>query len=245
LICESPFKAEDFATIDYLWFSHEHPDHFTPAVLKAIPPEIRAKITVLFHATKDGKVLRFCKDLGFQTMELAQHRKYQLTPEIEIICGAVPFFDSWIYYKLGEQRILNVNDCVVDGDAKCEEIQRVTGPVDVLFTQFSYAAWKGNEIYKEMREESARSKLQIVEHQTHIFKPKYTIPFASYVYFSHEENRYINDSVNTPERAAATIAAAGSTPIVMFPGDRWTPGETWDNNVPLQKWRAEYARLPR
>src|SRR5205823_15052942 len=60
LISEAKFSLDDFREITHIWFSHEHPDHFAPPVLKAIDPAVRANITVLFQETKDHKVLDFC-----------------------------------------------------------------------------------------------------------------------------------------------------------------------------------------
>ena len=36
LLSESKFTIEDFDKITHIWFSHEHPDHFHPLVLKTI-----------------------------------------------------------------------------------------------------------------------------------------------------------------------------------------------------------------
>ena len=65
LLPEPVFKPEDFASITHLWFSHEHPDHFSPRPLAMIPAALRARITVLFHASLDHKVANHCQKLGF------------------------------------------------------------------------------------------------------------------------------------------------------------------------------------
>ncbi|MGE3801787.1 MAG: MBL fold metallo-hydrolase [Candidatus Kapaibacterium sp.] len=240
LLCNSPLEMEEFRHINYIWFSHEHPDHFSPPVLKSIPEETRRGITVLFQKTRDRKVIDFCAKLGFQTQELPHEKPVQLADGIEVICGNVPFFDSWILYNCNGTRILNINDCVVDGDGNAEDIRNVTGEVDLLFTQFSYAAWKGNPADKALREDSARSKLEIMGRQIKVFKPKWTIPFASFVYFSHEENRYNNDSINTPHDAVTAIAEAGSQPVLLYPGDVWEVGDAWDNQPALEKYQSDY-----
>lgn len=245
LIAPTDFPPERFADVDYIWFSHEHPDHFAPPVLKSIDPERRKEITILFQTTKDRKVVEFCTALGFTVRELPDGKPVRLTDRVEVTCGTVPFFDSWILYRITDddgmvRAILNINDCIVDGEGKAEEIRKVTGAVDVMLTQFSYAAWKGNVRDTELRRESARSKLAIVETQIAVFEPRWTIPFASYVYFSHEENRYNNDGINTPSDAVATIAAAGSTPVVLYPGDRWEVGAEWENTPALERYARDY-----
>ena len=53
LISPTLLKYEEFANIDYIWFSHEHPDHFYPPNLKKIAPEHKKNITILFQETID------------------------------------------------------------------------------------------------------------------------------------------------------------------------------------------------
>ena len=52
LLCDYRLPVERFASIDYIWFSHEHPDHFSPPVLKSIPEDIRHRIFDAFFTTK-------------------------------------------------------------------------------------------------------------------------------------------------------------------------------------------------
>ncbi len=67
------------------------------------------------------------------------------------------------------------------------------GPVDVLLTQFSYAAWKGGRDNKALRQAAAREKLVTVRRQIECLQPKFVIPFASFIYFSHADNFYLNN----------------------------------------------------
>jgi L-ascorbate metabolism protein UlaG (beta-lactamase superfamily) len=244
LLCRSDFPLERFREVPYIWFSHEHPDHFSPAVLKSVPEALRPNITVLYQATKDKKVVGFCEKLGFRTRELADHKITELTPGLQVQCGAVLPFDSWICFRSGGRTVLNVNDCVVDGAAKASAIAKIIGPVDVLFTQFSYAAWKGNEADDRLRAESAASKLRIVAEQVKAIRPKYVVPFASFMYFSHVENKYMNRGVNEPPAVCAAVQTAGAEPVLLYPGDRWTVGTSHDNTSALSRYRDDYAGLP-
>jgi hypothetical protein len=177
--------------------------------------------------------------------ELSDNVEVELVPGLKVTCNKVPFFDSWILYNCDGYKILNVNDCVVDGDGKAIDIRKVTGKVDVLFTQFGYAAWKGNPDEKKLREIAAASKLAIVKEQIDVFQPTYTIPFASYIYFSHEENSYMNDSINKPEQAIAAIEGANSKAVLMFPGDTWNIPEPWTlNEENVRKYGRYYDALP-
>jgi hypothetical protein len=63
------------------------------------------------------------------------------------------------------------------------------------------------------------------------------------VYFSNEENAYLNDRVNTPDAAAQAIEGAGSRAVVLFPGDVWTLEAPVDDAPARQKYRQVYADL--
>lgn len=241
LLCETKFEVDDFADITHIWFSHEHPDHFSPPVLSAIPERYRRKITVIFQQTSDRKVISYCRSLGFMAQELPTHQWYQLEPNCRVMCGKVPFLDSWLFIQTEDAAILNANDCVVDGEGVAKEIVKHTGEVDLLLTQFSYANWEGNPDEPHLRLDSAAEKLRRVKLQVDTFKPQYTIPFASFVYFSHEENFFCNDSINTVEDAHDfIISQTDSTPIVLYPEDRWVIGEEHDNQASLRAYAADY-----
>lgn len=241
LLCETKFALEDFRTITHLWFSHEHPDHFAPLVLQQIPAEYRRRIIVLFQETKDHKVINYCRSLGFQIQELPHHSWQQLAPNVRVMCGKVPYFDSWLLIETDQGKILNANDCVVDGEGVAQEIVRQTGVVDLLLTQFSYANWIGNPEDTEERRASAQEKLRRVKLQIDTFQPKQTIPFASFVYFSHAENAYLNDAMNTVRDAVTFITnTTATTPVVLYPGERWEIGQPHDNEVSLAHYNRDY-----
>ncbi len=239
LLCDYGFDPERFAEIDYIWMSHEHPDHFSPAVLRSVPEAIRRDTTVLFQQTKDRKVIDFCSEIGYRTRELRHMEPFRLDNGVEVVCGQVPLYDSWILYDCGGFKVMNINDCAVDR-AATEGIKRAVGPVDVLFTQFSYAGWKGGPGDTAMREAAAGAKLQAMQAQIRALEPRWTVPFASFSYFSHHENQHSNDSINRPSDAAAAIEEAGSEPVVMYPGDRWTAGDPWTNDAAVDRYRGHY-----
>ena len=240
LISKTKFDVSEFRDITHIWFSHEHPDHFAPSVLSSIDKSTRANITVLFQETKDHKVQTFCKSLGFKFQGLRNHQWFTLRPGFRVLCGKVPFYDSWLLVEAGDLRILNMNDCVVDGEAVASDIAKQTGKVDVLLTQFSYANWIGNPEDKKLRDESAREKLERVKIQIDSFAPRYTIPFASFVYFSHEENHYMNDAINTIDRVHESLKKSGTTPVVLYPDQVWEIGSKWDNTAALEAYRRDY-----
>jgi metal-dependent hydrolase (beta-lactamase superfamily II) len=54
--------------INYIWISHEHPDHFSPKDIVNFPK--KKNIKIIFQNTKDKRVVSFLKKKGFQIIEL-------------------------------------------------------------------------------------------------------------------------------------------------------------------------------
>jgi UDP-MurNAc hydroxylase len=244
LLSPTPFGIELFNSVTHIWFSHEHPDHFAPRVLKDIPKPAREKITVLFQFTHDKKIVRFCKGLGFTVIEAKDNQFYDLGPNFKAKIGRVGLMDSWIYIVSDGNTILNLNDSVVDGVGKSAVIARASGPVDVLLTQYSYANWVGNEDAIEARKNSAKEKLLRVKDQIDVIRPKFTIPMASQVYFSHKENSYLNREMNTIMDVTSWILQkTKSQPIALYPGSTWEVGADWNNSQELARYEKDYRAV--
>ena len=244
LLVETQFKVEDFKNITHIWFSHEHPDHFAPQVLGKIDEKVRKNITILFQETSDKRVVNFCKKLSFKVKELPHRSKFVIEDDFSITCGKMVGIDSWLLYETSDFKLLNINDCVISNRKLCESVKKTTGEVDVLMSLFSYANWKGNPDDIKIREKSAREKLNRIKIQAEVFKPKYTIPFASFVYFSHDENKYMNDSINTISTAHQYINDnTDSESIVMYPEDTWDFKSKFDSEKSIKLYEKAYSQI--
>ena len=244
LLVETQFKVDDFKDITHIWFSHEHPDHFAPQVLGKIDEGIRKKITVLFQETTDKRVVNFCKKLSFKVVELPNRIKFVIEDDFSITCGKMVGIDSWLLYETNDFKLLNINDCVISNKKLCESVKKTTGEIDVLMSQFSYANWKGNPDDKGIREKSAREKLNRIKIQTEVFRPTYTIPFASFVYFSHDENKYMNDSINTISTAHKYLNNnTDSKSIVMYPSDIWDFESKFNSEKSIKLYDKAYSEV--
>jgi len=243
LVSKTKMEIQDFDKITHIWFSHEHPDHFNMPVLKSIPEEIRKKITVLFHDTLDHRVANKCIELGFNVVEMKPSQFYELSKEFKIKCISFSLYDSWFYAEINDTKILNVNDCPIDSYKKAKKIYKITGNVDLLLTQYSYANWVGNPEDVEFRKSAAREILQRVKMQINFFHPKFTIPFASFVKFSHIDNTYLNDEVNRIEFVEKFIKnKTDSIPIILYPGDKWKNFEQIDNTNALKFYKEDFEK---
>jgi UDP-MurNAc hydroxylase len=244
LLSETKFKYEDFQNITHIWFSHEHPDHFFPPNIKKIPAEIRKNITVLFQETLDKKVVNFCTSLNFKdVVELHKDKWHNLSPSFKVLCE--PFEDdSWLCIKADKVSLLNLNDCVLKFKKDIQYIKNRVGDVDLLFTQFSYANWTGNKEDEKSRIASANEKLDRIRLQVEMLSPKFVVPFASYVWFCHEENFYLNKNINTAEKAFKFIKSnTNAIPVVLYPMDIWTLFEEHNSLHSIESYKRDYNRV--
>jgi hypothetical protein len=245
LISPSIFQIKDFENITHIWFSHEHPDHFCPPILKRIPADVKKKITVLYHETADKKVIDFCKKEGFgEVIELLPDIPLALDDELNLVSNEFTDGDSWAYFTDGKTGILNLNDCVVKEENDARLIQDKIGNVDVLFTQFSYAHKVGNNQDNHLRIAAIEEKKQRIRNQIEVFQPSFVVPFASFVFFCHEENKYmnlpdfcLNEIVEQIEESSISKA------IVLYPGEEWDLESSKDNHHALAKYVSDYKQI--
>lgn len=246
LLSKSKIEYSEFDRITHIWFSHEHPDHFSPPNLLKIPKESRAKITVLFQETTDHKVAAFCRSIGFKDIvELKENVFYELSHQFSILCNPYTEGDSYALFKIGDFKILNLNDCVVSTEQKASDLKNKIGEVDLLFTQFGYADKVGNEHETTLREKASNEKLKRISIQNQYLKPKIIVPFASFIYFCHEENKYMNNGVKTIDVVADYIQNEIKTDcMVMYPGDEWQEHQNWNSELAIKQYLKDYSEIP-
>lgn len=240
LIHQDPELASVALDSDYLWISHEHPDHLSIPFFESHRPSA----AVLFQATEDRRVFKYLKGRGRNVIEVADGQQFVTAPGETFEVGKFDFYDSWSLFRAEGLTILNINDCPFNEASDLERLKKKVGHVDVLLTQFSYAAWQGGRENRAQRLAAAARKLEVVKKQVEILKPAWLIPFASFTYFSHQENSYLNDAVNTIETVLESCASLPCRIVAMRPRDTWTVGEAWDNQPAREFWSAAFRNVP-
>lgn len=221
----------------FIWFSHDHPDHFSMAFIKKLKQDFLGKVTILFQQTSDKRVLGFLHKEGFEVTECAPGAVITLDPTLDVTVFPHIDGDSYCLIRSGGRTILNLNDCVLDSVSACRAVKASIGPlaasVDFLFTQFGYANWIGNPFEPGLRRRAAAEQRTRISLQMDAFKPALTIPFASFISFASIENSYLNDYQNSAYtiRQWSTLSNATETVRFMKPRDvldldRATPAST-------------------
>ena len=206
--------------ISHIWISHEHPDHFSVQFFKKYSQIIRDRsIKIIFQKTRDKRVLDFLKNLSLDCEELIFNRTKSLSKQFSVTCIKDGFYDSALLVECESEKILNLNDCVIDTPAKLRKLATKVGELDILLTQFSFAAWKGGKNNKKWRDDAAKEKLETIALQVEYLRPKIVVPFASFVYFSNSENSYLNDAINRPQNVCDRLKNKSTSVVVMKPHD--------------------------
>lgn len=242
LLCESALAPTGLDKVTHIWISHEHPDHLHFPTLKAIPVEQKTKITLLYQEHFSSRMSRALGNLGFRAVvELPLARWYDLDGQTSVLCCSVGSIDSLLAIRSNGVTVLNMNDCVLSRFA-AKAVSKLIGPVDVLLTQFSIAGWVGNP--DEVDVPARHEVINRIRNYADAFQPQEIIPFASFVYFSHTENRYMNRWVNTPDHVCEQLKEVQSHVQFLYNGDSWSSKDGFSlNRNPLDRYRKDFGMI--
>ena len=230
---------------DYVYISHEHPDHFSPGFFlnkeyKSVLEKNKTKI--LFQETKDKRVFNFLLKNGFEVIEIPNKKYISLKNNVKIKIVKFGYIDSALIIKGSEEKILNLNDCPLNDIDEIKKFKKEHGKFDLLLTQFSYAAWKGNKDNKEYRQTAALDKLETLTNQFNILECKKVIPFASFIYFSNKLNHFMNDEINKPHLFQEKLKSRIDS-IILAPGEEQNISELAQKQESLDFWKHKYETI--
>src|SRR5260370_13625742 len=114
------------------------------------------------------------------------------------------------------------------------------GHVEVLLNQFSLAAYAGFEPHEKFLPQRAKQILENVSAVHGGLGAKVTIPFASFIYFSSLDNKYVNNFANSARDASDFLNSRGQRAAVLYPGDSYEVGADYDSSEAL----ARFDKLP-
>jgi UDP-MurNAc hydroxylase len=247
LLAPTVFSFDDFANVTHIWISHEHPDHLSPPNLTKIPPEIRARITMLYQATPVRRVTKYLSSLGFREVVELKPEWTSISSRTDVLCGSCRSStadDSYLALRTDGVTTLNFNDCAPpNGDAGLNAIRALVGQPDVLLAQFSFACWTGNRDQLDKRRLAADLAEANYLRNVRGFGARFVIPAASFSWFCNEENSWMNETAHHVDEVAEQTRKAGATPVVLFPGDEWELLAPHDNTSAVERYNAHYARI--
>lgn len=228
----------------HVWLSHEHPDHFSPATLAALPAEWRSGATLYYQETKDKRVVSYCRSLGFKVEELTPDRETVLASDFRLRCQGRNDGDSWLCIEAAGKNVVNLNDCVLDSPQRLKAVRRAVPRIDVLLTQFGYANRVGNEDESSLRKAAIEQKRRTVALQVEQLRPQWLVPFASFIYFCYGDNAYMNDELpNVAETDDWFSKNVPAEVVWMAPGETWTVGSERDSAESLRTYAKGFGDI--
>ena len=174
---------------DYIWISHEHPDHFSIPTLS----QISKSKHFLYQQTTDKKVKNWLEKKQHSVTELEDGTEYDLG-EIKLKSFVSDGYDSAALFEFPNgDKFLNLNDARLELSDTIQKIKKHDlSHLKIISIQFSYANWAGNENDSLIPFHQQDLVIERIIKIYQAFKPKKIFLFASYVYYSHEENFFWN-----------------------------------------------------
>jgi UDP-MurNAc hydroxylase len=230
--------------IDYIWISHEHPDHFSIPFFKTFKSIIQKKnIKILFQETYDKRVIKFLKNNNYDVVELKDNLKFIIDDNFQIKIVKYGIYDSAIIFYIDSKKIFNLNDCPIRSKKELVNFNKSYGECDILLSQFSYAAWKGEEKEIEKRISAAKEKINTLNSQIEILQPKFYIPIASLIWFSHIDNFFMNDSINKIVDLPSKILSKKIKIILMSPYEKQIINDLNQSIYSINFWKDKYKEI--
>lgn len=191
LVQNTDIKNINFEKLKYIIISHEHPDHFHIPTLKFISEKTK-NIKLIFPKRHNDNVKKFVESIGFQYIEINEYCVYNIDNLFDIL-SVKEYDDSALLFRAEGKTLLNQNDAYLNLE-KCKLIKYNFPIIDYWFFQFSLAGYYGNKSQPNLIIKNGKNyHLECFSKYQNIFKPLFSIPFASFVYFCKENNKYLND----------------------------------------------------
>jgi hypothetical protein len=176
-------------------------------------------------------------------LPLPNRKDVLLAPGTRVTCHQVGILDSVLGVTDAGQTVVNLNDADMP-PADLVRLRRQTGAPTVLLNQFSIAGFDGYLDPGTALRRAAREKLDAMLEAHCVLGATCTIPFASFVYFSTVDNRFVNQYANSIGDTQKAFDANGLRTVVLRPGDEYECGASWDNRPALNYLQSVFETTP-
>ena len=230
LLKESNVEDLDLSKLTTILITHEHPDHLHWASLKRIKEKCKNKIRIVFPKRSNKNVRDNLVNLGFVVAEMPPNKLFKISNNFSV-ANFPSGHDSAYVVKTEDKTILNQNDCKLSND-QCALIKSMCGEIDAYFMQFSLAGYYANRDDTDGLRRAKSDHASMLVNYAKVFNPKIVVPFASFIYFCRERNKFLNDWVVDLSEIPIKTQVLYYDDELMWSGD--------DNRTDLNKslWRS-------
>ena len=243
LLSENEPSLKDLKLLDYIWISHEHPDHFHLPTLKTIVSSVNESCTVILQKKNSEKMLRVLKSFGYKNFLQLRHDSIcAIAEDLDIYSYQIGLMDSVMGIRFNGQVVLNINDCSLE-DHEIRRIKKRLGArKPILLNQFSLAGNNGSEKNMGQLEEKANSILRDMIRIHNSFGALTTIPFASLMFFASPSNSYMNSYRNSMNKVRRVFDENLCDLTVLYYNETYFDGAKDMNEAAADRWDEIYDK---
>ena len=214
-------SIDEVSRVNYLYISHEHPDHFHIPSLKWIA-EHHPNLDSVHVLIKDDERCRtslapVLSGLGFSSFKFLSHgSRLALTESISAeiylhrhIDSALLLFDS------SGPFLINLNDAELS-QTECSSLRLKYGPIPLVLNQFSLAGFDGILSDDLLVAQASMVIDKMINHHKS-FSAKVTLPFASFCWFSCDDNSFLNKYHNSLDLVSSRFSSEGLSLYCLEP----------------------------
>lgn len=241
----------DLPRPDYLYISHEHPDHFDPPTLRQMDKDVHVVIANYKRKRFRDRIAA----LGFRHIEEVEFGKpFRCGGNgvtLRLIPPDRPWDDSAMLVQDGHSTLLNVNDCHLD-DATLERLGKEQR-IDLAFLTFTGASqYPGCFEFPlaskiERWQASKHAHLEEFVNWAQLLRARRVVPAAGNYALLSPDQLFLNTShyVNTPQEAVEALRARvpDIEGLQMNPGDVWTAEGGLERLRPAPDWSRRLEHI--
>lgn len=248
-----PVYNDDIFDVDYIYFTHWHFDHFDYKSIR----KFNRNCKIFIPKFPSSILKRELNKMGFNYVtEMTHKKKYTLEKNFNIISHQIEHHDdSVLCIEVDNKTIINLNDAKPLPSSWKWLIKNYYNP-DFIFRSHSLA-WSFPTRYEfesDNDKETLDQELYIKEFAQSMdyLKPKYAIPFASYICHPHKSNQDQNHHLITPymvEEYLKYNPVNGSIFKILNPGGEYDSIEGFKNikhydfEIEFDKIKNKYGKF--
>ncbi len=243
--------VRDLPKLDYLYISHEHPDHFDPPTLREIDKNVPVLIANFkrkgFRDRLAGLGFRDIREIDFNTTVSCNGSG--LT--VRLVPPDRPWDDSAILLRDAKMTLFNANDCHLDDETLSRLGREHT--IDLAFLTFTGASQYPGCFEFPLESKIERWRASKQEHLKEfvswakLLRTRRAVPAAGNFALLTPDQLFLNTPhyVNTPQEAVEALAAEapGIEGLQMNPGDVWSPENGLERRQPPPDWSRRIEHI--